>query len=175
LQDRFAESILSTLIEIAPKLLRQPEDYELRANMMWCATMALNGLISLGVPQDWATHRIGHEITALYGLDHAQTLAIVLPSLLRNQIAEKEAKLVQYAERVWQVTSGSNQEKAQMAITKTEEFFSSLGVKTKLSDYNILAAEAAEKIKTRFNERGWQLGERKNIDGAAAEKIVLGC
>jgi NADP-dependent alcohol dehydrogenase len=139
-QDRTAEGILQSLIEIGRKTMNEPEDYDTRANLVWNATMALNGVIGSGVPQDWATHMLGHEITAFYGVDHGQSLAIILPSLLRLRKESKKAKLLQYAERVWNITAGSDDEKIEQAILKTEEFFHSLGVKTKLSDYGIEAS-----------------------------------
>jgi NADP-dependent alcohol dehydrogenase len=97
IQDRFAEGILLTLVEDGPKALKEPENYDVRANIMWAATQALNGLIGAGVPQDWATHMLGHELTAMHGLDHAQTLAIVLPALWNEKRDTKRAKLLQYA------------------------------------------------------------------------------
>ena len=136
-QDRMAEGILQTLIEIGEQSINESENYDVRANHVWAATMALNGIIAVGVPQDWATHMIGHEITALTGIDHAQTLAIVLPALLEICKKDKKAKLVQYAERVWNIKDGNDAEKADKAITKTKEFFESLGIKTKLSQYGI--------------------------------------
>lgn len=148
LQDRFAESILETLIEAAAVVMKKPNNYDARATLMWCATIALNGLISRGVSEDWATHGIGHEITALYGLDHGQSLAIVMPNLWRNQFEKKKAKLAQYGNRVWGVDSAIS------AIEATESFFKYLGVKIKLSDYGIDSREAAEKISDRFAERG---------------------
>ncbi|MFA7061140.1 MAG: iron-containing alcohol dehydrogenase, partial [Pedobacter sp.] len=72
IQDRFAEGLLLTLIEEGPKALAEPDNYDVRSNLMWCASLGLNGLIGAGVPQDWATHMVGHELTALYGLDHAK-------------------------------------------------------------------------------------------------------
>lgn len=136
-QDRMAEGILKTLIEIGEKSINESEDYDVRANHVWAATMALNGIIAVGVPQDWATHMIGHEITALTGIDHAQTLAIVLPALLEVRKEKKRAKLIQYAERVWDINSGSENEKIDTAIRKTVEFFESLGIKTKLSQHGV--------------------------------------
>lgn len=136
-QDRMAEGILLTLIEEGPLTLAEPENYEARANLVWSATSALNGVIACGVPQDWATHMIGHELTALFGIDHAQTLAIVLPSLWEVRKEKKWAKLLQYAERVWQITEGTEEERIDAAIAKTRAFFESLGVKTKLSDYGV--------------------------------------
>ena len=132
-----AEGILKTLIEIGEKSINESENYDVRANHVWAATMALNGIIAVGVPQDWATHMIGHEITALTGIDHAQTLAIVLPALLEVRKEKKRAKLIQYAERVWDINSGSENEKIDTAIRKTVEFFESLGIKTKLSQHGV--------------------------------------
>jgi len=159
LQDRWAESILTTLVEQGPICLEQPNNYDVRATLMWAATMALNGIISRGVPEDWATHGIGHELTALYGIDHGQSLAVVMPALWRNQFAKKKTKLAQYGHRVWGLFSRKrgqegHDEIAVLAIEKTEEFFESLGVPTKLSGYGINAAEAAEKISKRFESRG---------------------
>jgi NADP-dependent alcohol dehydrogenase len=139
-QDRTAEGILQTLIEIGRKTIDNPEDYDTRANLVWNSTMALNGLIGSGVPQDWAIHMLGHEVTAFYGVDHAQSLAIVLPSMLRERKAKKHAKLVQYAERVWNITTGTEDEKIEAAIQKTEAFFHSLDVKTTFSGYGIDAS-----------------------------------
>ena len=166
LQDRLAESILQTLIEVGPQTLAQPQDYESRASFMWSATLALNTLISCGVPQDWSTHMIGHELTALYGPAHAETLAVVLPGVWAHQLAKKEAKLRQYGERVWGVTT------AEAAMEKTEEFFHSLDMPTRLSAYGINAEEAAEALRTRFAERGVKLGEHGDVDGNAAAAIV---
>lgn len=136
-QDRLAEGILQTLIEIGETTVAEPENYDARANLVWSATLALNGLIGAGVPQDWTTHMIGHELTALFGIDHGQTLAIVLPALLEVRSEQKRAKLLQYAERVWLIEGGSEEEKIDLAIQKTREFFESLGVKTHLSQYGI--------------------------------------
>jgi NADP-dependent alcohol dehydrogenase len=141
-QDRIAEGILQTLIEIGPTTVAEPENYDARANHVWSATVALNGIIGVGVPWDLTTHLIGHELTALFGIDHGQTLAIVLPSVLEVRRARKRAKLLQYAERVWHIESGSEEEKIDLAIQKTREFFECLGVKTCLSQYGI----GAEKI-----------------------------
>ncbi len=172
LQDRLAEAILSTLIEIGPKLLEHPHDYQLRANMMWTATMALNGIIGLGVPQDWATHGIGHELTALYGMDHGQTLAVVMPAVWRFKFADKKAKLAQYAERVWGVL-GTEEEKARAAIEKTEEFFRLLGVKTRLAEYG--AENAVEQVPPRLAQRGVVLGERRDIGPDQVREILRLC
>ena len=137
IQDRMAEGILNTLIEVGPVTLAEPDNYDARANLMWSATSALNGYIGVGVPQDWGTHMIGHELTDLFGLDHAQSLAVVLPSLWKLRKDKKRAKLVQYAERVWDIREGSDDEKVDLAIEKTRDFFESLGVKTRLSQYGV--------------------------------------
>lgn len=152
LQDRQAEAILTTLIEVGPQALEQPNNYDIRANLMWCATQALNGTISRGVPEDWSTHEIGHEITAFYGLDHAQTLAIVLPGLWENQFAHKRTKLAQYGRRVWEL-KGSDDDVAQEAITRTEQFFRSVGVGTRFADYRLNSQEVAKRISDRFAQR----------------------
>ncbi len=142
-QDRMAEGILQTLIEIGETTVAEPENYDARANHVWSATMALNGLIGSGVPQDWATHFIGHELTALFGIDHGQTLAIILPSLLEERREQKREKLLQYAERVWHMKNGSEEGRIEQAIQKTREFFESLGVKTHLSEYGVGADKIA--------------------------------
>ncbi len=141
IQDRMAEGILLTLIEIGSTTIAEPENYDARANLVWSATMALNGIIAVGVPQDWATHMIGHELTAKFGIDHGQTLAIILPALLDVQRKQKRAKLLQYAERVWQITKVNEEEKIDLAIQKTRTFFESLGIKTHLSEYGVTADE----------------------------------
>lgn len=174
LQDRFAEGVLLTLIEEGPKTLAEPRNYDARANVMWCATMALNGLIGVGVPQDWATHGIGHELTALFGLDHAQTLAVVLPSLLTVQKAGKLDKLVQYAERVWDIRQGSPEQKAELAIVSTRAFFEAMGVKTRLSEYGV-AADQLGAVPERLAARGpIALGEHGDIDGEKVREILAG-
>lgn len=137
LQDRWAEGLLLTFLEEAPKVLSAPRDYNARANIMWCSTMALNGLLSVGVPSDWASHRIGHVLTAQFGLDHAETLAILLPNVMRVRRDVKKAKLLQYAKRVWNIDKGSDDQRIESAITKTEQFFRALNMKTKLRGYNI--------------------------------------
>ncbi len=136
-QDRMAEGILQTLIEIGQKTLENPEDYDARANLVWSATLALNGLIGMGVPQDWSTHMMGHEMTALFGIDHARTLAVVLPAVWKVRKEQKRTKLLQFGERVWGIADGSEDERIDKAIARTEEFFHSLGVKTRLSDHDL--------------------------------------
>ncbi|WP_263772288.1 alcohol dehydrogenase [Propionivibrio soli] len=162
-QDRFAEGLLLTLIEEGPKALREPENYAVRANLMWTATLALNGLIGVGVPTDWATHMLGHEITALHGLDHAQTLAIVLPAMLQVRREEKQAKLLQYAERVWGLTQGDEKARIDEAIARTRQFFESVQVKTRLSDYGI-GKDAVPPLVAQLERHGMKaLGEHQNL------------
>lgn len=172
LQDRFAESIMQTLIEVAPKVIKDPTDYKPAADFMWSCTMALNGLIQKGVPGDWAVHMMGHELTALFGIDHARTLAIVAPSHYKYNFEAKKEKLAQYGERVWNITEGSVDDKAYAAIEKTEVFFQELGIDTKLSDYTKEYEGTAEEIAKRFTHRGWKLGERQALMPEDAEKIV---
>ncbi|MGL2965476.1 iron-containing alcohol dehydrogenase [Flavobacterium sp. XGLA_31] len=173
LQDRIAEGILQTLTEIGPDVAENPSDYKLASNYMWCATMALNGLIQKGVPSDWATHMIGHELTALYEIDHARTLAIIGPNLYRVMFDTKKEKLAQYGERVWHVTGKSVEEKATQAIEKTVEFLHAMGMKTKLSENTTNYSNTAEFIVNRFEERGWKaLGEKQNITPEKVREIV---
>ena len=173
LQDRFAESILQTLIEVAPAILKDTSDYKAASNFMWSCTMALNGLIQQGVPSDWAIHMIGHELTALYGIDHARTLAIITESHYKVSLEDKQEKLAQYAERVWNVTEGTLEEKALAGIQKTTEFFHSLDIDTKLSEYTEDYKGTAQIISKRFEERGWKgIGEKGKVTPALVEKIV---
>ena len=175
LQDRQAEAILNTLIEEAPKIMAEPADYNARANFFWSSTQALNGLIACGIVSDWSTHMIGHELTALYGLDHGQTLAILQPRVWENKKQEKADKLLQYGQRVFNITGKDKNDSINLAISKTEEFFHSLGIKTKLSDYNIDAKEAAERISQRFEKRGTKIGENKQVTPEDVKNILLSC
>jgi NADP-dependent alcohol dehydrogenase len=172
LQDRLAESILLTLIEEGPKTFANPTDYNSRANLCWCASMALNGLIGLGVPQDWTTHIVGHELTALRGLDHAQSLAVVFPGTLAERKQAKHAKLLQYADRVWGLRTGAEDERIDQAIRNTRTFFESVGVKTHLKDYGV-APDVVESVSKRLAARGWTtLGERQDIGPKQVEAIL---
>ena len=173
LQDRLAESILQTLVEVAPRVIKNPSDYEAASDFMWSCTMALNGLIQKGVPGDWAVHMMGHELTAMYGIDHARTLAVILPSHYEFNFEAKKEKLAQYGQRVWGINSGSTDEMAKEAIQKTVEFFHSLEIDTKLSDYTSEYEGTAEKISQRFTDRGWLgLGEHKSLTPAHVQEIV---
>ncbi|OON62194.1 NADH-dependent alcohol dehydrogenase [Massilia sp. KIM] len=171
-QDRFAEGLLLTLIEEGPRTLAAPEDYDARANLMWTATLALNGLIGAGVPQDWSTHMIGHELTALYGLDHAQTLAVVLPSMLRVRREAKRAKLLQYAARVWDLREGDEDARIEAAIAKTEAFFESVGVPTKLSGYGLSREHVEPVLAALEAHQLTKLGEDRGVTLEVSRKVL---
>lgn len=172
IQDRFSESLLQTLIDIGPRVLNPQPDEEARANLTWVATLALNGLISAGVPEDWSTHMIGHEITALHDIDHARTLAMVLPANLKVRREAKRAKLLQYAARVWQLHEGTDEMRIDAAIARTEAFFESLGVPTRFSAYG-LDATAIDPIVHQLEAHGMTaLGERNDVTLAVSRQIL---
>jgi len=171
LMDRWAEGILQTLVEISPKIRDNQHDYDQMSNFMLCATMALNGFISMGVSQDWATHMIGHEISALHNTTHGQSLVIVFPALMRVKAQQKQEKILQYGARVWNITTGSTEEKINQTILKTEEFFRSLGLATKLSELNI-GQDTIDEVVNRFKVRGTMLGEEQNISADVVREIL---
>lgn len=174
LMDRWAEGILTSLIEIAPQIMEDPTNYDLMSDFMLCATMALNGFISLGVRQDWCTHMIGHEITALHGLTHGESLAIVYPATMRVLLQKKRAKLNRFGEHVWGITVGTLDHRAQMAADKTEEFFRSLGLRTRLEEAGI-GDDTIEEIARRFNERNVAFGEDADVTGEVTRQILQAC
>lgn len=172
LQDRFAEGLLQTLIEIGEQAVQETDNEEVRANLMWVASLALNGLIGAGVPQDWSTHLLGHELTALYGLDHAQTLAVVLPSMLQVRRDAKKAKLLQYADRVWNLREGSDDERMDAAIASTRAFFERVGVATRLADYG-LDAGCIEPVLQQLQANGMTaLGEQGEITPDICRQVL---
>jgi NADP-dependent alcohol dehydrogenase len=171
-QDRVAEGILQTLIEIGPVTLANPTDYDARANLMWCATNGLNGLIGAGVPQDWTTHMIGHELTAMFGIDHGKTLAILQPAVWTVRREQKRAKLLQYAERVWHLTAGSEDERIDRAIEQTRAFFESLGVPTRLTDYGVTAAHIDPLVAALEAHGMTALGEKREVTPAVSRAIL---
>ncbi|MCP9770957.1 iron-containing alcohol dehydrogenase [Lacihabitans sp. LS3-19] len=170
IQDEFAEGVIRTLITVAPKVMKDSTDYDAMSNFMWAATVALNGLLSTGVPTDWATHQIGHELTALHGVDHARSLAVVLPYLMKYKKEDKKGKMIQYAQKVWNET-GTDEELIAKAIQRTIEFYESIGIPTKASVYGV-GEETIQEIKKRFTERGVIYGERKDITPDAVEAIL---
>lgn len=171
-QDGFAETLLRTLIEIGPRALANPRDYDIRANLMWTATLALNGLIGVGVPHDWASHMIGHEITALNDTDHARTLAVVLPALMDDQRGPKRAKLLQYAANVWGIRDGDDDARIDAAIDATRDFFERMGIATRLRDYGI-GPDGIDHIVAALEAHGLTaLGENKAITPTDARRIL---
>ena len=174
LQDRQAESVVATLVEVAPRVVDKAEDYDACASFMWCTTQALNGLIGCGVVQDWSTHMIGHELTAFFGLAHAESLAVVLPAMWKHQLKNKKGKLAKLAERVWNVQVGTEDALAEAAIDSTVEFFHSLDMPTSLKDYNV-SADDIMKVVDRFEERGTVLGEKQNITFKEVKEILTLC
>ena len=172
LQERQAEGILLTLLKIAKGVIKNPSDYELAANLMWCATNALNGLLRCGVPTDWTTHMIGHELTAEYGIDHARTLAIIAPRLYEESLVEKQNKLVQYGERVFGL-NGTSLDIANAAIAKTELFFHSLDIDTRISNYTKDTSGIEVRIRKVFEDRDWKtMGEGGIFTPKRVERIV---
>lgn len=171
LMDRWAEGVLQTVVEVAPKVRADQHDYEAMSTYMLSATMALNGFVAMGVPQDWATHRIGHEITALTGMTHGQTLVIVLPGVLNVMREQKGDKILQYGERVWGIVEGTREERIDKTISATENFFRSLGLATRLSECSVGEDVVAEVV-NRFKVRGTTLGEKANIDYSVVEQIL---
>lgn len=171
LMDRWAEGVLQTVVEVAPKVRADQHDYDAMSTYMLSATMALNGFVAMGVPQDWATHRIGHEITALTGMTHGQTLVIVLPGVLNVMREQKGDKILQYGERVWGIAEGTREERIDKTIAATEDFFSSLGLATRLSECSVGEDVVAEVV-NRFKVRGTTLGEKANIDYSVVEQIL---
>ncbi|MDD4169441.1 MAG: iron-containing alcohol dehydrogenase [Desulfotomaculaceae bacterium] len=173
-QDRTAEGILQTLIEVGKKTMDNPTDYDARANLVWCAAMALNGLIAAGVPEDWTAHTIGHELTAMFGIDHGKTLAILQPSIWNVLKEQKHAKLLQYAERVWNITDGDELSRIGLAIGKTRDFFESLGVKTHLADYNVTADKIDDIVKALEKHGLTALSETRGVTLAVSRQILEG-
>ena len=174
IMDRWAEGIMLTMLELAPLIRENHRDYDLMADFMLSATLALNDMIRMGINEDWTTHMIGHELTALHGITHGESLAMVLPGTLRTLKEQKRGKLLQYAERVFGITEGYEEERIEQAIEKTENFFRSLGLSTRISEAEI-GIETIESIADRFNKKGVTYGENKNVTGDVARRILMEC
>lgn len=173
-QDAFAESLLKILIEEGPAVKKDPENMEIRKNIMWTATMALNGLIGTGVPQDWTTHMIGHELTSLHAIDHARTLTILLPSVMRELKDSKKDKLLQYARNVWNITDTEQDDDAiiETAIIYTENFFCKLGLPVSLADVELDESAIEPILKQLNNHKMVKLGEHGKNDLEVSQRIL---
>lgn len=174
-QDRLAEGLLLVLIEEGPKALTEPENYDVRANLMWAATLGLNGLIGVGVPQDWAAHRAGYELTILYGLDHAQTLAVLIPAMMSVRRDGKRQKLLQYAARIWGLDAGDEDTRIDGAIEKTRSFFERMGLPTRLSGYGVTDAGPDDFIGQLQAHGMVGLGEHSDVTLDVMKKIFDLC
>ncbi|WP_102408866.1 iron-containing alcohol dehydrogenase [Parabacteroides bouchesdurhonensis] len=170
-QDYFAEGLMETIVEEGRKVLQNPDDYDIRANLMWAATNALNCWIGQGVPQDWSSHRMGYALTAQFGLDHAQTLAVILPGVMTYMCKEKQAKILRMGEVVFGVTEGTTEERVRKSIQACEDFFLYMGLKTRLSEYGIKESDLDLLVEP-MKRMGWKLGEHGNIDYEVARKIL---
>ena len=174
LMDRWAEGVLLSVKEIAPGIKHNPHDYDLMSDYMLSATLALNDFIRMGITQDWATHQIGHELTALHGITHGHSLAIAMPGTLRILKEQKKGKLLQYGERIFNITEGTEDERVEKAIEMTEQFYRSLGLTTRLSEEGI-GMDTIETIASRFNDRGDAFGENSNVTGDVTREILISC
>ncbi len=170
--DRWAEGVIATAMEVAPLVQADQHNYDVMADYMYSATMALNNFIRMGVTQDWSTHQIGHELTALCGVTHGESLAIVYPGTAEVLREQKKAKLLQFGERVLGICEGSEDERVDQVIARIEAFFKSLGLATRLSEKGI-GVDVVEEIARRFNERGVHFGEAKNVTGDVAREILM--
>ena len=171
IHDRFAESIAQTLVKEGPVALKKPDDYDCRANIMLAATMALNHLIAAGVPQDWSSHLIGHELTALYGLDHAETLAIALPKVMEYKKAQKLDKIVQLGRRVFGIEAKGKAKAANATIDAVKKFFVKMGAGIELKSYK-LPADAPEAVGKNIARTYKAIGENGDITPADVVKIL---
>ncbi|TMO95778.1 NADH-dependent alcohol dehydrogenase [Pseudoalteromonas sp. S3260] len=168
-QEGYAEALLKTLKTLGDNFENQDDAW--RANLMWAANQALNGLIGSGVSQDWATHMIGHELTAAYGVDHARSLAIVQPSLLRNQFAVKKAKLEQMGKNVFGLEQ--TDDLAEQTIQAIEAFYHSLEVATQLTEHGDDKAAAIDNIIGKLEAHGMvALGENQAITLKESREIL---
>lgn len=174
-QDRLAEALFLLLIDKGPRALEEPENYEVRANLMWCASLGLNGLIGAGVPQDWAAHRVGYELTVLYELEHAQTLAVIVPAMLKIRAQSKRQKLLQYARRIWGITSGDENSRIDEAIEKTRAFFEKMGLPTYLRDYGISNINIEQILELLGSHGMVNIGENRDVTPETIREIFKQC
>jgi len=174
-QDRLAEALFLLLIAEGPKALEEPENYDVRANLMWCASLGLNGLIGAGVPQDWAAHRAGYELTVLYGMDHAQTLAVIVPAMLRVRAQSKRQKLLQYAWRVWGIDSGDENTRIDSAIERTRAFFERMGLPTHLREYGIYDINIEQILELLESHGMVNIGENGDVTPETMREIFKLC
>jgi NADP-dependent alcohol dehydrogenase len=172
-QDRQAEGLLLAIHEIAQQALKtDPPNYDARANYMWVCTNALNHLIGVGVPQDWSTHGIGHALTALYGLAHAESLAVVLPWLLWYKREQKQEKLLQFGYRVLDQKMQKYSERIDRTIEALSAFFHSLGMPTTLTAYGLDPDKVAEEVQAHLEAEGFTRGEHRDITAVDAAAIL---
>lgn len=170
-QERFAEGLMQVIVEEGRKVLTDPADYDIRANLMWAATNALNGWIGQGVPQDWSSHRIGYAVTAQFGLDHAETLAVLLPGVMAYMKKEKEERILRLGEKIFRITEGTTENRVEDTIRACESFFREMGLQTRLGDYGIGEADL-DNLVSQVKQRDWHLGEHGNIDWRVARDIL---
>jgi len=171
-QDRYAEGLLKNLMEEGIAVLANPEDYDIRANIMLTATMALNKFLAAGVVEDWVSHAIGHELTGLYNIDHARTLSIVFPAVMKVLVQDKKEKILQYGERVLGITEGNADERIEKTIQETIDFFKAMGMPVTLRDAD-LGEEAIDEIMTQFIAHGKKnLGEHGKVGAEEARAIL---
>ncbi len=167
----FSETVLEVLIEWGPKLVETRSE-EACENVMWAANQALNGLIGAGVPQDWSTHMIGHAITAIYGVDHARTLSMIMPSVFRYCLNTKAPMLARYARRVWKSDQLDDVKAAEQAIVRTEEFMAHMGCPVRISQQDALEVDV-EALVSHLEKAGHtELGENQDIRPEDVRKIL---
>ena len=170
LRDRQLEGLLLTLLELGPQALLQPQNYSIRAGLMCCASQALSGLQSHTEALDDEVRALGHELSRLYHVDHAQSLAVLLPAWLGAADGYSQDKLLQYAERVWKLRRGAHQQRLEAAISATDGFFRRMGLGTRLSILG-LDAEVIPELLAQVQRP--VSGRRAGIDLQACERLLL--
>ncbi len=170
--DRWAEGVILSTMEISSKVLSEDADYDTLCDYAYCATMALNNFLRMGITQDWVTHQIGHQLTALHGITHGESLTMIWTGTARVLREQKKGKLLQMAERIFGITEGTDDERIDLALEKMEAWFKSLGLATRLSEKGI-GMETIDFLEKRFNDYNNPLGEAKNVTGAVIRQIML--